>query len=45
MHVMDATGTGAFVEVVDILRAEVKAAGHFLFDRRESKVGDIWLSS
>jgi hypothetical protein len=45
MHVMDAMGTGAFVEVVDILCAEVKAVTYHLFDLGESTVGDIWLSS
>jgi hypothetical protein len=42
---MDATRTGALVEVVDILCAEIKAVAYSLFEGCESKVGNIWLSS
>jgi hypothetical protein len=45
MHVMDATKTGALVEVVDILCTEIKVVAYSLFEGCESKVGNIWLSS
>jgi hypothetical protein len=41
MHVVDARAACAFVQVIDVLRAEVKAIAHVLFQRGQSVVGCI----
>jgi hypothetical protein len=42
---MDAAGTGALVEIVDILRAEIKAISQLLFDFRNGDMPGIRLRS
>ena len=47
VHVVDALGSGALVEVVYVLRAEIEVFGicfrKKLFDLGESFVGGVWL--
>ena len=43
VHVVDVAGAGALVEVVDILGAEVEAAGHAAFEFGEGEVAGVGL--
>jgi hypothetical protein len=42
MHVVDAVGAGALVEVIYVLGAEVEVLPEALFDFCESFVGGVW---
>ncbi len=44
VHVMDAVGAGALVEVVDVLSAEVEVLAEALFDLCEGFVGCVGFS-